>query len=104
MTLRPARRRRYALSQYATVRGFSLWQQEWFGFFFPRRRRRPTNKEFLGRVDTFMADSSGKIAQGAHQMDESVQVMQGATGRFQSMASIISSIVKAQKGLKDIRL
>ncbi|WP_420493283.1 hypothetical protein, partial [Salmonella enterica] len=32
-----------ALSQYATVRGFSLWQQEWFGFFFPRRRRRPTN-------------------------------------------------------------
>lgn len=34
MTLRPARRRRYALSQYATVRGFSLWQQEWFGFFF----------------------------------------------------------------------
>ncbi len=43
MTLRPARRRRYALSQYATVRGFSLWQQEWFGFFFPRRRRRPTN-------------------------------------------------------------
>ena len=37
MTLRPARRRRYALSQYATVRGFSLWQQEWFGFFFPRR-------------------------------------------------------------------
>ena len=63
-----------------------------------------TNKEFLGRVDTFMADSSGKIAQGAHQMDESVQVMQGATGRFQSMASIISSIVKAQKGLKDIRL
>lgn len=45
MTLRPARRRRYALSQYATVRGFSLWQQEWFGFFFPRRRRRPTNGE-----------------------------------------------------------
>ena len=50
MTLRPARRRRYALSQYATVRGFSLWQQEWFGFFFPRRRRRPTNYTYASKT------------------------------------------------------
>lgn len=55
MTLKPARRRRYALSQYATVRGFSLWQQEWFGFFFPRRRRRPTNTRIKPRREAASA-------------------------------------------------
>ena len=41
MTLRPARRRRYALSQYATVRGFSLAaRMVWF--LFSSARRRPT--------------------------------------------------------------
>ena len=63
-----------------------------------------TNKEFLGRVNTIMEDSSAKIGGGAQQMDDSVQVMQDAIHRFQSMASIISPIVKAQKNLKDIRL
>ena len=48
MTLRPARRRRYALSQYATVRVFSLAaRMVWF--LFPRRRRHPTNASISRR-------------------------------------------------------
>ncbi|ACZ19894.1 methyl-accepting chemotaxis sensory transducer [Thermanaerovibrio acidaminovorans DSM 6589] len=63
-----------------------------------------TNKDFLGRVDQIMESASTKISAGATEMNQSVKVMEEATLRFKSMASIISSIVKAQKNLNDVKL
>jgi methyl-accepting chemotaxis protein len=63
-----------------------------------------TNKDFMGRVDQILADASNKISHGAQEMNLSVSVMEEATNRFKSMASIISSIVKAQKNLNDVKL
>ncbi|MCX7828837.1 MAG: methyl-accepting chemotaxis protein [Thermanaerothrix sp.] len=63
-----------------------------------------TNKDFLGRVDQILDDASTKISDGADEMNQSVAVMEEATNRFKSMASIISSIVKAQKNLSDVKL
>jgi len=63
-----------------------------------------TNKAFMERVDDLMGDAEGKISGGSREMEASVGVMREAISRFETMATIIGSIVKAQQNLKEIRL
>ncbi|WP_157367329.1 methyl-accepting chemotaxis protein [Aminiphilus circumscriptus] len=63
-----------------------------------------TNKEFMGHLTTIMHDASGKVRSGSVEMDNSVEIMKDAISKFESMATIITSIVRAQKNLKEIKL
>lgn len=63
-----------------------------------------TNREFMAHVTTIMDDASGKVKSGSAEMDDSVKIMKDAISKFESMATIITSIVRAQKNLKEIRL
>jgi len=63
-----------------------------------------TNKEFMTHLTTIMEDASGKVRSGSVEMDDSVEIMKDAISKFESMATIITSIVRAQKNLKEIKL
>lgn len=62
------------------------------------------NRSFMDDI-TVMLDGSGeKMSEGSREIAHSVGVMKEAIDRFDAMAAIISSIVRAQKNLQDLRL
>jgi methyl-accepting chemotaxis protein len=63
-----------------------------------------TNKDFMGRIEGILDTAGGKISGGAEQMNDSTAVMQEAIRRFDGVVTVIGSVVKAQKSLKDIQL
>jgi hypothetical protein len=63
-----------------------------------------TNKEFMTNLTTIMHDASGKVRSGSTEMSDSIETMKNAISKFESMAAIITSIVRAQKNLKEIKL
>lgn len=62
------------------------------------------NRAFMDDMTKLLDESGGKMGEGSKGIAHSVGVMKEAIDRFEAMASIISSIVRAQKNLQDIRL
>ncbi len=63
-----------------------------------------TNKAFMAEITSIMDNSGEQVQQGAQELTASVEVMRTTTQRFDGMAAIISSIVRAQQSLKDLKL
>ncbi len=62
------------------------------------------NRTFMDEITALMDQSGDKMAEGSREIAHSVGVMKEAIDRFDAMTAIISSIVRAQSNLQDLRL
>lgn len=62
------------------------------------------NQVFMGRITEIMERSGAQVGEGSEEMSRSVVVLEEAIKRFDAMTAIISSVVRAQTNLKEIKL
>lgn len=63
-----------------------------------------SNSELLARVSGLMVHTKGELLGEAQAFESAVEVLNQATEKFETLSRVISSIVKAQTKLKELKL
>jgi methyl-accepting chemotaxis protein len=62
------------------------------------------NRTFMENISQLLEGAGSKMETGSEDVARSVDVMKEAITRFEAMTGVITSVVRAQKNLQDIRL